>query len=87
MIKSIFDVGRRYMGKVARNTFSWHLSGKHLVSGVFKRHTGTLHLIKFSSRKVARYRENGRFVIIVYKIVLQQKELIFLTITKMTGII
>ena len=54
MVKSIFDVGRRYMGKVARNTFSWHLSGEHLVSGVFKRHTDTLPPNKVLKQKTCQ---------------------------------
>ena len=59
--------------KVAKNAFSWHPSGEHLVCGFFERHIGTLPPKKFPSEKLARYWENGWFVIIFYYIVLQQK--------------
>ena len=39
----IYAIGRGPLGqKVARNLFSLHPSGKHLVCGLFKRHIGTL---------------------------------------------
>ena len=43
-------IGRGPFGqKVAKNAFSWHPSGEHLVCGLFERHIGTLP-VKISSQ-------------------------------------
>ena len=49
-------IGRGPLGqKVAKNAFSWHPSGEHMVCGLFERHIGTLPSKKFPSEKLARY--------------------------------
>ena len=40
--------------KVAKNAFSWHPSGEHLVCGLFERHIGTLQPKKVPKRKTCQ---------------------------------
>ena len=48
-------VGRGPLGqKVAKNAFSWHSSGDHLVCGLFERHIGTLPPKKVPKRKTCQ---------------------------------
>ena len=48
-------IGRGPLGqKVAKNAFSWHPSGKHLVCGLFERHIGTLPPKKVPKRKTCQ---------------------------------
>ena len=48
-------LGRGPLGqKVAKNAFSWHPSGEHLVCGLFERHIGTLQPKKVPKPKTCQ---------------------------------
>ena len=56
IVTVVYIIGRGPLGqKVAKNAFSWHPSGEHLVCGLFERHIGKLPPKKFPSEKLARY--------------------------------
>ena len=49
------QLGRGPLGqKVAKNAFSWHPSGEHLVCGLFERHIATLRPKKVPKRKTCQ---------------------------------
>ena len=52
----LLPIGRGPLSqKVAKNAFSWHQSGEHLVYSLFERYIGILLAKKFPSEKLARY--------------------------------
>ena len=82
-------IGRGPLGqKVAKNAFSWHPSGEHLVCGLFERHIGTLPPKKVPKRKtcqILRKRVICDYLLLNY-ITAKRFEVLNSTMTKTTCI-